>query len=232
MGASISSCRRGAVYVEFLAVIGPLLTLFLGLTQLALLYATNLLVGHAAARAARAAIVILPDDHEDADYAGVPLNQVGNGVEGVLGYATAPGGGRLEAIRDAARLTLAPLSPPLDSFGGDSVAEALGEVDGVDVLAGLFGWSRLAVAIGFPDGEGGFRTSFEPRGPVTVRVTYLARCAVPLGRKLLCGPWTGLGDEQRALLAQNGGALASMAVLGEWDVIAIEAQRTLPNQGR
>lgn len=54
--------RRGAVYVEFIAAFMPLLTFFLCLAQLADLYATRLVVQHAAYRTARAGAVVFPDD--------------------------------------------------------------------------------------------------------------------------------------------------------------------------
>lgn len=53
---------RGAVYVEFLIAFIPVLTLFLCLVQLALLYAARLLVDHAAHQAARAAAVVWGDE--------------------------------------------------------------------------------------------------------------------------------------------------------------------------
>jgi Flp pilus assembly protein TadG len=221
----------GAAYVEFLVVIGPFLLLVLGLTQLGLLFGADLLVAHAAGKAARAAIVILPDDHEDADYGGDPVNQVSSG-QGLTGYMMAPSKGRLSAIRDAARLTLSPIGPSLSSLDPDSVAGALIQPSGVSLLSGLIGWTALAVAVTFPDGEGGFRTTFDPRGPVTVRVTYLFRCAVPLGRDLLCGGMDGLSMDQAGALLQNGGSLPGIVTLAGWRVIALEAERTLPNQGR
>jgi Flp pilus assembly protein TadG len=54
--------RSGAVYVEFIGAFMPLLTVFLCVAQLADLYATKLVVRHAAHRTARAGIVVFPDD--------------------------------------------------------------------------------------------------------------------------------------------------------------------------
>ena len=53
---------RGVVYMEMLMALMPLLLTFLGICQLAILYAGQLVVQHAASRAARAAIVVLEDD--------------------------------------------------------------------------------------------------------------------------------------------------------------------------
>jgi Flp pilus assembly protein TadG len=54
--------RSGAVYVEFIGMFMPLLLTFLCIAQLADLYATKLVVQHAAHRTARAGIVVFPDD--------------------------------------------------------------------------------------------------------------------------------------------------------------------------
>jgi Flp pilus assembly protein TadG len=53
---------RGAVYVEFIAAFMPVLAFFLCIAQLADLYATKLVVQHAAYRTARAGAVVFPDD--------------------------------------------------------------------------------------------------------------------------------------------------------------------------
>ncbi len=54
--------RRGVVYIEVLVALIPLLYAFFGICQLALLHTAQLVVQHAATRAARAAIVVLEDD--------------------------------------------------------------------------------------------------------------------------------------------------------------------------
>jgi Flp pilus assembly protein TadG len=62
---SMSKCvaeRRGAVYVEFLIAFMPVFTLFMCLCELANVYASHLVVKHAAYRAARAGAVVFPDD--------------------------------------------------------------------------------------------------------------------------------------------------------------------------
>ncbi len=222
----------GAAYVEFLIVIIPFLVLFLGLTQLALVYGAQLMVEHAASKAVRAAVVVLPDDHEEADYGGVPLNQIGSSGEGLAAYSTADNGGRLSAIRMAARYVLAPVSPPLDSLDSNSVADALGDTVGASVVAGLLGWTQWAVAVTFPDGDGGFKTSFGPREPVTARVTFLYKCSVPMARAIMCSSWSGLPKGRRETLGTNGMLLSSASQVAGWRVLALEAERTLPNQGR
>lgn len=54
--------RRGAVYVEFLAVFFPLFTMFLGLVQFSFIQTASIIVQHSAMRAARTANVILYDN--------------------------------------------------------------------------------------------------------------------------------------------------------------------------
>ena len=58
----------GATYVEFIMAFIPLFIMFLGMLQAALLYSANLVVTHAANTAARAAIVVLPDDPAEYDH--------------------------------------------------------------------------------------------------------------------------------------------------------------------
>src|SRR5690606_23699561 len=54
--------RGGAAYVEFLLAFIPLFFLFLGMVQMALMYAGDLVVQHSATTAARAAAVVIDDD--------------------------------------------------------------------------------------------------------------------------------------------------------------------------
>lgn len=91
---------RGAVYVEFLLTFVPLLLFFGALLQLALLAVGGLMVEHAAVVAARAAVVVLPDD--PSFYDGAPLNTTT--------------GLRFEDIRRAARF-------PLLAFEADPAPE-------------------------------------------------------------------------------------------------------------
>ncbi len=61
---------RGVVYVEFLIAFFPLLVIFLGICQLALIASARLVVQHAALAAARSAIVVLEDSPDDFGGAG------------------------------------------------------------------------------------------------------------------------------------------------------------------
>jgi len=225
--------ERGAVYVEFLIVVFPMLFLMFGLAHIGFAYTAHLLVGHATARAARAAIVILPDETDE--YAGVALNRIGTDGEGLEAYKNAPEDGRYDQIRMAARITLSPLSPAIESYVGDSLADAIGDHPGVSTLAGLIGpWTDQGVALTFPDGNGGYLTEFSPRQDITVRITYLYKCSVPIVRSLVCRSYSDLDDRaKKELEAMGAKKLLGLAdfILG-WRYLAITEERTLPNQGK
>jgi hypothetical protein len=84
---------KGAVYVEFLIAFLPVFFFFLSLVQLMFVQTANLIVKHAAVKAARAAVVVLHDDPKF--YGGVPM-----------GSFT---GERKSSIERAAKIPLAPL---------------------------------------------------------------------------------------------------------------------------
>jgi hypothetical protein len=102
-----ATSARGSVYVEFLIAFAPILTFFLGLVQLIFLRAAHILVGHAAARTVRAAIVVLHDDpkYYDGEQAGRlgKLSHRRAAIERAAAVATAPlGGSHFEvALADA-----------------------------------------------------------------------------------------------------------------------------------
>jgi hypothetical protein len=81
---------RGVVYVEFLIAFMPVFVLFLSLVQLVLIEMANLVAKHAAVTAARAAMVVLPDD---------PAHYGGAAVERAEGQ-------RLDDIKLAAKVPL------------------------------------------------------------------------------------------------------------------------------
>jgi hypothetical protein len=87
--------RRGAIFVEFLIAFLPVQVFFLCLIQSAILYSVRLLTEHAAVNGARAAAVVIGDNR--ALYA--------NEVENTLPES----GKRLDDVRDAVLLTLAPM---------------------------------------------------------------------------------------------------------------------------
>ncbi len=210
---------RGAVYVETLLCLVPLLTLFFGVVQLSFVASARLVVRHAAAQAARAAIVILEDDPER--FGGAPRgNLVAGRPEGVvsgLRETFAPmaphaptsgeastGGARLQAVREAAYVPLAALAParPL-SLGSEnpSLERAIGESPLTRFALGYLLYNRAAavVTLRAAPGSDDVLTSVGPRDDVTVHVTYLFYCGVPLASRLLCDPLWDLAGYGRVL---------------------------------
>lgn len=70
----LSKDARGAIYVEFLIVFMPIFVMFMSLVQFAFVQTANIVTKHAAVQAARAAIVVLPDDPNF--YGNIPVNKV------------------------------------------------------------------------------------------------------------------------------------------------------------
>ncbi|MFW6031233.1 MAG: TadE/TadG family type IV pilus assembly protein [Myxococcota bacterium] len=224
------------MYVEFLVVLMPLLTLWLGMLQLALLYIGQLVVQHASVTACRAAIVVLDDDPGDYG-ADAPergklvqegessepgmLEQIGSmgqevgGDLGGMGSAeqtsSGSGGPRLSSIRKAAYWPLLAISPeprqvwpkvdfgdPSNGFFGVRHRQSMGRAIGDD------GWQRFALglilynsafsAVTFPEEPGSdtFRSEVGPNELVTVRVSYLFHCAVPLVSRFMCDSYAEL----------------------------------------
>ncbi len=111
------------------------------------------------------------------------------------------------------------------------MAGALSGNGALGLALGALGWNEWAVAVTFVDSEGGYVNTFEPRGPVTVRVTFLFRCAVPMARRLMCSSFDDLDSKRREALTTNGGLLAGIADVAGWQLLALESERTFPNQG-
>ncbi len=192
---------RGAVYVELLIVLVPLLIFILALIQTALMYVGKLTVQRAANTAARAAVVVLDDDPQY--YNGAPRNSLSGGsphtLDPVSAFALWMGvpppalfssdSPRLQDIRAAASIPLIAVSPNLSSLVGyRSVANAIGAGDTDRLGSDAALYTRGAVAVTFPSAPGAssYRTSFGKHDDVTVRVTYLYHCGVPLVRYLMC----------------------------------------------
>lgn len=104
------------------------------------------------------------------------------------------GGKRVAAIRGAAQVALLSLSPPLDNVVSPQNVKAVSQAIGADAsstsrLAGAALYNQMAVAVTFPQRRGdndNYRTTVGMRDPVTVRVSYLFSCAVPIVNRLIC----------------------------------------------
>lgn len=204
--------ERGATYVEFLLAFIPLFIMFLGMVQMALMYAGDLVVQHSATTAARAAAVVIDDDPRY--YEGAPRMRVdggpstgaedaigsilrlfgGGGGGGGGGGIGAPGGPRVAAIRQAASLPLVAISPSMDQLiDSDSVRTAIGSPEGRGAT-GLLLYNSSAMAVTFPTSPGAtsYRGSFGERDQAIARVTYLFHCGVPLASRLMCESYPSL----------------------------------------
>jgi hypothetical protein len=266
---------RGAVYVEFLVAFMPLFILFLAICQLALVASAKLVVGHAALAGARSAIVVLeeaPEEHGGAPrgtlWAGSSdseaqvtrvLEGVGLSVVDLGARARAPSGPRLQQgarmapIRGAAYMPLLALAPSRAAVRPTTDASLRGSL-GSGLLGNLgfaLAYVRAAAVVTVHASAGAEAFAPEPVGPnepVTVRVTFLYHCGVPLVRTILCKSLTSLlgprsagglgglfGGEptklaQRLSLAEAAAALPELVASRERFAV-LTAEATLPNQG-
>ena len=209
--------QRGAVYFEFLLCFVPVFLLFLAGVQIALLYTANLVGADAALRAARSAIVVLDEDPERhggvprgdlltlgggddsgdswlaAGLGGAAPGNSGassgsaSGLAGVL----MPGNSRLRMIRRAAYAPLAALSP---SAGRAVSGGALSTIFGASALGrlavgyALYTPTMTAVTLREAPGSSVVIDQVVSQGLVTLHVTYLYYCQVPLVDRFGCRP--------------------------------------------
>ncbi len=218
---------RGAAYAEFLIAFPPVLLLFLAMMQLSLLYVGKLAVRHSATRAARAAVVVIPDDpqhYDDAPVNEVTFDGVGSDGEGggalvgalgsILGGAVGgEGDGRIRAIRRAATIPLTPLGPSYhNAFNGDHLVAEHAFDNGVATLASAAAvYNRGATSVTFhTPGENDFKRTFGAKEPFATRVTYLFHCGVPIVNDYIC-------DEYLSIALSN--PLVLVEALGDrvWD---------------
>lgn len=204
---------RGVIYVEVLVTIIPVLLLFFGLLQLALLQAGRLVVQHAAQRAVRSAVVVLEDDPQR--FGGAPQGGVvyhaaageGHGGHELLvrqlaellgvdvpvgelrGVVSGEAGARLAAIQRAAYLPLAALAPAPETLQR-TFGLASGTLAGAGNLArfvvGALLYNRGAAVVTLRKADGSVAHCVGPTDDVTVRVTYLYTCTMPLVSALMC----------------------------------------------
>ncbi|MCB9666539.1 MAG: pilus assembly protein [Myxococcales bacterium] len=208
--------KKGVVYVEFLAVFLPVFIMCLAIIQLALLSAARLIIQHAAIRGARAAVVILDDDPKyyggvarnclTGGSSGVvqsvmtTLAKIGNTQlpEGMkpesfdkldqLQARASNAGPRFEAIRAAVYTPLLTIAPePWQVWKKESIASAVGFYPESRLLSGiLFNQGVAVVTLPSSETANDAQYSIAPDANVTVRVTYLFHCAVPLVSALMC----------------------------------------------
>lgn len=208
---TLATDTGGAAYVEFLLAFIPLFIMFLGMVQMALMYAGDLVVQHAATTAARAASVVIDDDPRRyggadrmtvsspgltsaEDAIGSLLRIFGGGGGGVGGFGNSPDGPRMDAIRQAASIPLMAVSPSMDQLvDSDSIRTAIGSPES-RAATGLAVYNSSAMAVTFPEMPGGtsYRTSFSPGDQAITRVTYLFHCGVPVVNRMMCETYASL----------------------------------------
>ena len=203
----------GAIFVEVLVAIIPVLVFFFGLLQLALLYTARLVVRHAAQRAVRSAVVVLEDDparfddtpqgevtyHDSASTSAGSTEQFLQGLADVLKVplplddvrrmTTSEAGPRLAAIQRAAYMPLATLAPnPATLLGVFGLSQDLGQGNSnlSQFVVGLLLYNRAAAMVTLRKPDGSVANCVGPTEDVTVRVTYLYFCTMPIAASIMC----------------------------------------------
>ncbi|MBN8613840.1 MAG: pilus assembly protein [Deltaproteobacteria bacterium] len=250
---TLAADTGGAVYVEFILSFIPLLFMFLGIIQMAMLYAASIVVQHAAVTATRAAAVVLDDDpsrYDEQDRRTVTGSESGGAPEegamgglfgggggGSIGGSGSSGSARFSAIRYAAMVPLMTVTPPPEAFfpmgRRASLATDIG-FNAPETRAAMALWySRGMMNITFPREVRGesFRADW-PRPDengnseqVTARVTFLYMCGVPIVNRIMC-------EDGLSLMAGSGapGLAESLAIYGRDGSIDMNEMQMLNDQ--
>jgi hypothetical protein len=227
-------CRdaRGVVMLEFLIAFVPIFTLFLGTVQLALLAAAQLVVQHAAICGARSASVVIDDDPR---FYGAPRNELERDEH--------VDGPRLAAIRRAVHAPLIAIAPDahvVQTLLGArpepaSVARALGASGSARFDVESARYLPIAAALVFPLEPGGgviARGRFELSDRVSVRVSYLLPCSVPLVARWACQELRWDDRAQRLQATGSEGAALRRALDELSEAPDASRQRVLARPGR
>jgi hypothetical protein len=203
----------------------------LAICQFCLLVVARLVVSHAAVSAARAAIVVLPDDPKY--YSDTPRGIVSDsgGVQQ---------GSRMAVIRSAATQPLKLLAPGLGALieSGKNIANALTSMSVAQSIATDF-YTNFATAVtlhDMPNGDGVAREPIAANATVTARVIYYYQCDIPIVRGLICASADTLVSEKwspfRTIVTTALGSGSSIGqTLSERRFFKFTASATLPNQG-
>jgi hypothetical protein len=148
-----------------------------------------------------------------------------------LGNAAAlAGSARFRDIRSAASIPLLAVAPSASALDQEeSLRSAIG-TGRSRATTGAQRYNEAALAVTFPSAPGAdsFRTRFGTDDMVTVRVTYLMHCSVPLVPVLMCRDTSNLGLSSDEAQQLDLGYLASLSS-PRYQVLRAEA--TLRNQG-
>jgi TadE-like protein len=234
--------RRGVVFVEFIICFIPMFVFFLGIVQLAFSYATKVVVQHAASKAVRTAIVSEPEPKRDCkdDSGSEDRGSDSQGFDSLQDpFSSEPstdGSGKGQAstgsplltkVRAAAYLPLAAMGPPVAAY--PVIDDVLGSIGGglgqytTRFAAAYFVYNRGHAAVTFRNEQG---EVYEPEkleaGPVTIHVSYLHYCMIPLVSRIMCNPLYDLAGLQREITAVVG----TVQGLSE-----IDMQQTIDSKG-
>jgi hypothetical protein len=208
------SGERGTVMVETLIAFMPVFTLFLGIVQYVLLAVAQLVVHHAAVAGVRSASVVLDDDPKyyggaeelsisdgsgdsGSDFltslASALLSDVPSDSSSGASGAAADIGARMVPIRNAVYAKLATIVPArarqtLDGNPGVSVLDGIGTTPARRLMQAR-DYLPVMTTITFPRSPGAselFEGRVEPTGLLTVRVSHVALCTVPLVSAIMC----------------------------------------------
>lgn len=265
----------GAVYVEFLLAFLPIFLLSLAICQAAFVVAGRMVVNHAALVGARSAIVVLEDDpryYAGAERGWVsdkpPKNPKGGALSTLAQLFGTPSGApaepapasakrppqqgeRMQAIRRAALRPLTVLAPTTATFLGAASAtlRASLERDGATERAFAQVFVEAAGVVTIHGGAAREELAAEPiarTAPITVRVTFVQLCGIPVVRGLMCRSLSTLldlparnhdGDAGKHPTLRERLALSGMpgwleaAAAADSRFVVFEAEVTLPNQG-
>jgi hypothetical protein len=210
---------RGVVSVEALICLPIILLALLSVVQLTLLWTARLVVHHAASAALRSALVVLDDD--PSEYSNAPR-----------GAAT---GARLTTIRQAAYGPLAALAHDLGALARNrtSLATALtaGALDALLTTRTFLPGAAVITLLG-ADNETP-RESFEVDALLTVRVSYLMPCLVPLAARLICNAGSDIArrESSQPVGEVESRPLRALLLLAPTRYAVVEAHATGQNQG-
>lgn len=175
----------------------------------------------------------------DFGFSGAHAARESTGTNGRVGVAGLQQGARMTPVRTAAYLPLLILAPNESAVTDSNAASLKGSLPAAFAsrLPFALEYTRAATVVTVHSREGAEQLAVEPIGrtaPVTVRVTALFHCGVPLVAALMCrslGALTGSGAlADRLKLAESAEALDDLVVPSA-RFIALTAEATLPNQG-
>lgn len=179
-------CERGVVMLEMLLCLMPVMVMFMATVQASFLSVAHLMVRHAAQRGARTAIVVLEEDPK----------YFGDSPRGHLGLPDA------SQSRSQGQSTFPNLSEKFDEIIDALIDREPTRINAIRTaiylpmaLIGPGGmatgvvYNLVATAVTFPQApksEMPRTNDYGPTDEITVRVTYLFQCEIPIASFFMC----------------------------------------------